>query len=161
MVTTNLQIPCALSSLEKTALQTFAMGYVVAEAGSLLGGSTVQLASTAHKVIAIDQHDGYCGAPTLSPFMSNLFTRSAHDNVVPIVGDARRILPSIVADRYFIDLDGTFETTYATLVAIPPRRLVAVHDLRRQGCSGVEKAILAAGYEIDHCIDTLAFIRKR
>jgi hypothetical protein len=154
------RIPTALSVLETQALVEFARGMRVIECGALLGYSTRVLATSAAKVLSIDRHEGY-GPSTLSSFMSNL--EGHFDKVVPVIADCASILPFLRADRYFIDLDGTYETTRRVLEAIPFYNCgIAVHDFDRQSCHGVKQAILETpGYEIDHVVDSLAFIRRR
>lgn len=154
------RIPTALSSAETRALAAFARDMRVIECGALLGYSTRVLASVASKVVSIDRHEGY-GPATLASFMSNL--EGHFDKVVPVVADCAALLPFLRADRYFIDLDGTYETTRRVLEALPHYNCgVAVHDFDRQSCSGVKRAILdTPGYEIDHVVDSLAFIRRR
>lgn len=133
----------------------------VVEAGALLWASTSILAETALKVVSIDRHEGY-GPSTLAPFMSNMFLRQGlRDKVVPVIGDATKLVGLFNADRYFIDLDGTFETSYKVLDAIPYRVPVAIHDFARQRCQGVEPAILATGYTILETVDTLAICVRR
>lgn len=127
------------------------------EAGALLGASTVVMAEKAARVISIDRHQGY-GPSTLNPFLSNV---AGFSNVIPVVADARRIIGSLKGDKYFIDLDGSYETTKAVLEEIPYTLPVAIHDFRRQNCSGVEKAILELDYEVQTVVDTLAVIRRR
>lgn len=153
------RIPTALSDREVVALKRMAGGMRVAEAGALLGHSTLQLARVASLVVSIDRHEGY-GPSTLRSFMSNV---EGAGNIIPIVGDAKQILPLLEVDRYFIDLDGTYETTKAVLSAIPFRnQQIGVHDFGRVNCEGVAKAILEVdGYIIDEVVDTLAIVRRR
>jgi predicted O-methyltransferase YrrM len=153
------RIPTALSTREVDALSKMAKGMRVAEAGALLGYSTLQLAKVASLVVSIDRHEGY-GPSTLRSFMSNV---EGVSNVVPIVGDAKDILPLLEVDRYFIDLDGTYETTKAVLSRLPFRnQTIAVHDFGRVNCEGVARAILELdGFIVDSVVDTLAIIRRR
>lgn len=151
------EIPTALSPAETTALQHFARGMRMIECGALLGYSTLVMAAVAARVVSVDRHEGY-GPSTLRSYMSNI--EGAAGRVVPIIADARLALPVLRGDRYFLDLDGTFDTTKAALDAIPHGRLVAIHDFDRNNCSGVKRAILAAHCEIDRVVDTLAFVRR-
>jgi hypothetical protein len=152
-------IPTALSKLETHALQAFVRGQRVVECGALLGYSTLAMAEVAAHVLSIDRHEGY-GPSTLAQYMSNI--AASRDRVTPVVADCVRALPYLrCADRYFIDLDGTHETTLGALCAIPFNSPVAVHDLLRQNCGGVLTAILAAGYKITNVVDSLAFIERQ
>lgn len=152
-------IPTAVSAPEARALREFSRGMRVIECGALLGYSTLLLAEQAASVVSIDRHEGY-GPSTLAPYLSNI---ASHRNVVvPVVADCRQVLPFLTGDRYFLDLDGTYETTRAALTAIRDSRvLVAVHDFRRQSCEGVARAIVDAGYDIEQVVDSLAFVVRR
>lgn len=152
-------IPTALSAAESRALRTFSRGMRVIECGALLGYSTLLFAEQAASVVSIDRHEGY-GPSTLAPYLSNI--AGHRDVIVPVVGDCRQLLPFLTADRYFLDLDGTYATTRAALTAIRDSHVpVAVHDFRRQSCAGVERAILDAGYDIDQVVDSLAIVVRR
>lgn len=153
-------IPTALSPAEARELRSFAEGMRVIEAGALLGFSTLLMAETAAKVISIDRHEGY-GPSTLSAFLSNIEGRG--EKIIPVIADVRSIIPFLRADRYFIDLDGTYETTKAVLEAIPFENVsIAIHDFGRNNCPGVERAIMECeGVDIDRVVDTLCFLRKR
>jgi predicted O-methyltransferase YrrM len=134
-------------------------GMRVVECGALLGFSTLAMAEVAAQVVSIDRHEGY-GPPTLAPFLSNI--DGHRDKIIPIIADARQVVGVVDADRYFIDLDGTYQTTFDVLSRIPARGVpVAVHDYERNSCEGVKKAILDARYEIDEVVDTLAIVRRR
>lgn len=151
------RIPTALSPREVRALQEFTRGMKVVEAGALLGFSTLTLAEVAHSVISIDKHEGY-GPSTWRAYRSNI---EGAGNVIPIKGDAIALIKHLHADRYFLDLDGTFHTTRAVLDAIPASVPVAVHDFRRVNCEGVERACLDLGFDICKVVDTLAIVRRR
>lgn len=127
------------------------------ECGALLGYSTLQMADEATRVISIDKHEGY-GPSTLRPYMSNIQGRL--DKVVPVVGDFRDVLRGVEGERYFIDLDGTEETTREVLGMICVSTPVALHDFGRQSCRGVERAIQQSGWRISGVVDTLAFVEK-
>jgi hypothetical protein len=130
----------------------------VVECGALLGYSTLRIAEVAASVVSIDRHEGY-GPSTLRAYMSNIEGLS---NIIPVVAEASQLLPHLKADRYFIDLDGTHETTLSVLNAIPTGwAWAAVHDFRRQNCAGVERAIHDAGFEVEETVDTLAIVRRR
>lgn len=149
-------IPTALSDAETRALQEFTWGLRVVECGALLGFSTLKIADVAASVVSIDRHEGY-GPSTLRAFMSNIEGRS---NIVPVQADCIKLLPFMTADRYFIDLDGTYETSMAVLNAVRHGHL-AIHDYNRQRCEGVAKAIQDAGWHIDYTVDSLAFLNRR
>lgn len=149
------QIPTAMSAREAQALQRFARGQRVVECGALLGYSTLVLADVATSVVSVDRHSGY-GPSTLRAFRSNI---EGVPNITSVVGDARDVLPHLCAERYFIDLDGTYETTRAMIDAIRGDAMIAVHDFARSHCAGVERAIRDC--EVLEVIDTLAILRKR
>lgn len=162
-----MTIPTALSRPETAALQAFVRGRRVIECGALLGYSTLAIAATAAHVVSIDRHEGY-GPSTLAPFLSNI--DGQRDRIEPVIGDARIVLHEksvpiyeklFPTERYFLDLDGTLETTRAVLAIIPVGRPIAVHDCHRQSCTGVLEAIAAAGCVISHVVDSLAFIERR
>lgn len=153
------RIPTALSKREEKALQRICRGMKVLECGALLGYSTLTIAEVASQVVSIDKHEGY-GPSTLHQFLCNI--DGWRDKIIPVIADARRLVPFFEVDRYFIDLDGTYETTKEVLSSIPYRGLpVAVHDFGRSGCQGVERALIDAGFEIDEVVDTLVIARRR
>lgn len=148
-------IPTALSRPEVRALQAFTEGLRVVECGALLGFSTLKIADVAARVVSVDRHTGY-GPSTLRQFRSNIGGRA---NVVPVQADCLELLPFLSADRYFIDLDGTYATTAAVLAAVK-HGTMAIHDVNRQRCDGVLKAILDSGWTLDYVVDTLAFLHR-
>jgi tRNA A58 N-methylase Trm61 len=133
-------IPTSLSCRETLALQRWGRERVVVEAGALLGFSTITLAQVARRVVSVDRHVGYNGAPTERRFRSNLHRTGVADRVDVRVGDITDHLPTISADFAFIDLDGTAATT-GTALAHLRSSLVGVHDLGRSHCPGVEDVI--------------------
>lgn len=149
-------IPTALSRNEVRALQSFTEGLRVVECGALLGFSTLTIADVAASVVSVDRHEGY-GPSTLSAFLSNIEGRA---NIIPVQADCIKLLPYLNADRYFIDLDGTYETSLAVLNAVRHGTL-AIHDFNRQRCDGVQKAVFDSGWHIDYVVDTLAFLNRR
>lgn len=151
-------IPCALSARERAALRRWTQHKIVAEAGALLGGSTVELARAARHVISIDRHEGYT-LPTYRQFRANLDRYGAY-NVTPIQGDALSILPSVEAEVAFIDLTGSYNVTLAALQATTAP-LALVHDLGRPRCGGVEQAIRDVGGHVLEHVDTLAVVALR
>lgn len=154
-----MDIPCALSPRERAVLQRWARWRRVVEAGALLGGSTVTLASVAAHVTSIDRHEGYSG-PTLRPYLANLDRYGVRPRVRPLVGDATALLPSVEADVGFLDLTGTYAVTLAALRAL--RAPVAlVHDVGRPHCHGVEAAILTVGGRPLAHVDTLVVVELR
>jgi hypothetical protein len=151
-----MAIPCALSLRERTEMVRWARGKRVVEAGALLGGSTVTLASVAASVISIDRHVGYTG-PTLRTFMANLYHAGVASKVDVRVGDAIALLPNAPADIAFIDLTGTFDVTLKALQAVRAP-IVMIHDTERQRCGGVAQAIKAMGGRALAQVDTLAVV---
>lgn len=151
-------IPCALSAAERNLLASMARGRRVVEAGALLGGSTVTLAKVATTVVSIDRHEGYSG-PTLRPFLANLDRCGVRSRVDVRVGDAAHLLTSVDADVAFVDLTGTYEVTLAALWAVRAP-VVLVHDVDRQRCEGVARAIRMVGGVGLAQVDTLAVLAR-
>lgn len=150
--------PTSISTREAEALQRWACGRRVVEAGSLLGGSTIIIAEVAAHVTSIDKHKDYT-TPTFKRFMSNLRRAGVAYKVGAVVGDVRQELPKVHADFAFLDLTGEFHLTRQALEAIQAP-LIGVHDFGRVHCSGVEQAICELGYEILEHVDTLVVCRK-
>lgn len=147
-------IRTALSDGEARALARLADGRRVVEAGALLGASAVVLGSTAASVVSIDKHEGY-GPSTLRAYRSNLDRYALRRNVRPIVGDVVDHLPLVPADVAFIDLTGEYALTRVALESTTAR-VIALHDLCRVHCDGVERAIKDTGLQIVEHIDSLA-----
>lgn len=152
-------VPSSLSIREVAALRRWAEGRRVVEAGALLGFSAIHLAQVASTVVSVDRHEGYT-APTLRQFMSNLDRLAVRHLVRPVVGDALLELPSIQADLAFIDLTGTQQITLGAIRAANAR-LIAIHDLCRPRCGGVEAAIREAGLKVVEHVDSLAICERR
>ena len=152
-------IRTSLSCREARALQRLAQGRRVVEAGALLGASAVILSQTAAHVTSIDKHQGY-GPSTLQTYFSNLDIYATRRNIQSIVGDVLDFLPTVEADFTFLDLTGEYDLTFHSLQVVTSP-LVAVHDLHRVGCEGVERAILDAGFRITSQVDSLAICERR
>lgn len=151
-----MYIPTALTAREAKALRRYAKDKTVVETGSLLGYSTIQLARTARWVTAIDRHTGYDGAPTrtLRSFRRNLSVAGVEGRVSLVLRDIHSFVQFPAADLTFIDLDGTLETT---AIAIQKARspLIAIHDVQRSCCPGVEEAIRRLNFRVIEGIDSL------
>lgn len=154
-----LAIPSALSLREHQALRRYALGNQVVEAGALLGASTITLGQAASRLISVDTHMGYT-ADTWAAYKSNLLRAGVAHRVMPIRGEAVAHLPKWECDFTFIDLTGQHGLTLAALQA-SRSELVAVHDYQRQGCTGVESALRAAGVRLIEVVDTLAIGWRR
>lgn len=156
-----MYIPSALSGRECETLSRYAHNRWVTEAGSLLGRSTIALASTAKHVVAIDRHTGYDGWPndTYRTFMRNIEVSFLSKRVLPVRDDYVELF-RFPADFTFIDLDGSYLTTaYAINLAQSP--LVAVHDYQRQSCRGVGQAVEDSGFRVIERVDSLIVLEKR
>lgn len=151
-------IPTALSKREDLALQRYAAGKRVVEAGALLGHSTIQLALTAAHVTSIDRHSGYQYRPndTLRQFKRNLDVSGVAQKVTWVVGDFS-LLASYPADFAFIDLCGTFANSLAAIRAARAP-LIGIHDYERQSCKGVALAVQASGRKVIERIDSLVIL---
>lgn len=155
----NLSIPSAVSTSEARLMKEMCSGLIVVECGALLGASTVTLAQVAKTVISIDKHEGY-GPSTWEKYQTNLQRFKVNNNVVPIKADVFNVLPHLKGDRWFVDLDGTFETTSKVLRMLPFNTPILIHDFGRVNCRGVEKAIIETGCTIEQVVDTLAVVRR-
>lgn len=155
---TRYRIASSLSKPEERLLRHYGHNLAVVEAGSLLGYSTLVLASVAKSVISIDRHQGY-GAPTERAFRSNLAVHGAK-NVRPIIGEATQVIDTIVGCKLaFIDLDGTEETTRTMLQKVRTT-LVALHDVGRQSCRGVERAMQNSAWRVVEGAGTLVVMER-
>ena len=76
-----------------------------------------------------------------------------------VVGDAAEEARRFLADLAFLDLDGTEETTFRVLTAVRAP-LVLAHDVCRQRCDGVERAIRRAGFRVVESVGTLALCER-
>lgn len=163
-----IDIPTALTPSETRLLQILARGVVVAEAGALLGYSTVALAHVAQQVVSIDPHNGYphhAPRPTYEPFLNNLRRHGVLDRVRAVRGDARRELPRLEAAGVFLDLTGEAELTRACITAAEKTgaRWIAVHDYARGGCAGATKVIdhlIRSGRWHASRVDTLVVLAR-
>lgn len=162
----DLGIKTAVSAREARVLRALATGQRVIEVGSLLGYSTITLASRARHVDAIDPHSGYPyynPVPTLPCFLANLQRWGVDAKVTARVGLAQDWLDKLTADLAFIDCTGFYEDTKFCLNhAQAP--VIAVHDFGRRGCDGVARAVLQFVREQQRelsVIDTLAIITER
>src|SRR5688572_3274291 len=115
------RIPTAISHAEGRKLREFARDQNMVEAGALLGFSTLLMAETARHVISIDRHSNY-GPPTLRTFLSNI--QGNLNKITPITGEAEDYVGWFANCRYFLDLDGTYQTTLGVLEKIPIGSLV-------------------------------------
>lgn len=164
-----IDIPTALTPRETDLLRQVARGKIVAEAGSLLGYSTVALAQVAHRVISIDPHNGYpteAPRPTFAPFLHNLTRHGVRPRVDVVCGDARIELPKLCPDGVFLDLTGERSLTEECLAAARATgaRWIGVHDYQRNGCHGATEAvdylIRSGRYSVSRA-DTLVVLHAR
>lgn len=124
---------------ELVLLRSIARGKRFIECGACIGGSTIPLAEVAGHVVSIDKHKDY-GPSTLGLYLANISPYMSR--ITPIVGDVLEVLPQQVGDVALIDLLGTFELTAQCLELIPASvQVVAVHDVGRPYCSGVDLAL--------------------
>lgn len=155
-----VDIPTAVSLREVEILKKIAEGKKVLEVGSLLGFSTVHIASKAREVISIDPHENYPyeGAPsTLDKFRRNLFRYGIQN--VEIIKDTFQHRPLPEAEVCFADLDGTYETTKNLLNWAEDIPTIIIHDFNRQNCAGVERALKEFTDNIQ-VVDTCAILRR-
>jgi len=139
------RIPTAMTPAEALALSELAAGRTVLEIGSLLGYSTIVMANVAKKVWAIDPHRGYPVAdpqPTLNGFLQNLADYQMLDKVIPILGDAREVLPALRGhfDLIFIDITRHAGELIFLANNLDPR-WIALHDYNHPTWTGATEAI--------------------
>ena len=161
-------IPTALTAAEARLLRRLARDRVVIEAGSLLGFSTITMARTARRVIAVDPHNGYprhAPRPTLHAFRENVRRHGVDSRVHVVVDRFERAFPRYSADLAFLDLTGQRQLTEDGLrhaLAIAP--LVAVHDYERGGCHGCTEAVdylvRSGGVRVVARADTLVVLAR-
>lgn len=154
-----IPVRSSISGAEAHALQQLARGRRVVEAGALLGYSALLLSDVAAHVTSIDRHAGY-GPSTWAPYRSNL-ARFARQPVRTIIGDALVWLPHVEADVAFLDLTGGEGLTTRALAALHPSvRVVGVHDLTRQSCPGVARAIARSAWRLVEAVGTLGILER-
>lgn len=108
-------ITSALQHPEAARLAELAHGKLVLEVGSEYGRSTIALASTAHRVHAVDWHrgDGMSGwKDSLPEFLENLSKYKVRDKVTVHLGTWQEVAPVMGAYRFdlaFIDGDHSEE----------------------------------------------------
>lgn len=161
---TELGINSSLSTREADELERLAVNKHIVEIGSLLGYSTIKMATVAQSVIAIDPHRDYPSynpAPTLSEFLNNIGKHGVYNKVVPIIAKAQKVLPLIrQPDMVFIDATGTYIDTKFCLANLYPE-IMAVHDYGRRSCDGATRAVdefVEKFKKQIRVIDTLAII---
>jgi predicted O-methyltransferase YrrM len=160
-------IPTALTGPETLELQRLAKDQTVLEIGSLLGYSTIAMATVALEVVAVDPHRGYPEAsprPTLATFLQNLEDHGVADKVVPIIARGQQVLDMFSIEAFgfiFIDTMGDEHGTLELLLgawALMPTAL-AVHDYGLDEWPGATKAIDRFAREArvkPRLVDTLA-----
>ena len=125
-------------------LRGLARDRVVAEAGCLLGYSTIVMAQVARHVTAIDPHDGYpvyAPRPTLQLFCENVRRAGVEDRITEVVGFGQDHIPA--AEVVFLDLTGERHVTEACMrrAQLAGAGAIAVHDYARGGCEGATEAV--------------------
>lgn len=164
-----IDIPTALTLLERDRLQELADNKVVLEVGSLLGHSTISLARVARSVVSVDPHQGYPTAdprPTLEPFLANLDHYRVRELVTVMVGthdDVFRWLRPNTFDMAFIDCTGEFGLTLNVIQScerlMRPSSIVCVHDCGHPDWPGAMAAVKAYGKPFE-LVDRLAVINS-
>jgi len=148
------QIDGWLSPDEGAALQLIARGKTVLEIGSLLGRSTVCMASVASRVIAVDPHDGSAirtkrkGQDTLPEFTANINAAGVADRITVIRSRVQDVTawPVDSFDVVFIDGEHTeaacSRDLQIALSSLAPGGVIAVHDYGpRSPHPGVKPAV--------------------
>lgn len=139
-----------LTDAEAAELQRLAENQVVLEIGTWKGRSTIAMAATARRVIAIDHFygDGYAGkAFTLPEAVQNIHDKGVRDKVNLCCGSYVDILPHLNMTKFGLvlyDADHTYDATITALRLIVPKVLpgtpVAVHDYEPAAYPQVVKA---------------------
>lgn len=160
-----------LKPAEGKALAEFADGQDVLEIGSFCGLSTICMARTANRVVAVDYFDGR-GTPvpgdTKSEFDSNLSRYGVAHKV-----EAKHpswlemgVLPRPEFGRVFIDGAHDFRSVQADAIhamnLLKPGGLLAFHDYKAPYHPGVEEAVdglILDGCELLFVTDNLAVVR--
>lgn len=136
-------VPGWLTETEGRALARMARGKDVLEIGSWCGRSTVCLAQTARRVVAVDPHDSRATLPeaedTWPRFLGSLGRYGVAERVEARRGTSAAVLPDLAADGERFDLafiDGAHDyanvardADLATAV-LKPGGLLAFHDYR-------------------------------
>lgn len=141
----------AIESPECQKLAELANGKEVLEIGSQHGSSTVAMARTAIKVVAVDWHQGDDHASrqdTLGGFWQNLHRYKVVDKVIPVIAkieDVNHFLRLGSFDMAFIDAQHYYEDArHHILIAfdlVKPDGLIVVHDYGWHAFPGVKKAV--------------------
>lgn len=150
--------PTALSRSETRLLKRWARGRWVVEFGSLLGHSTINMASVAKGVVSIDRHAGYSGE-TYNRFRSNIERAGLSSKVVPLIMNVMNLRKPIWAEMGFIDLTGGYDITRHSLRKINAP-IIALHDVCRINCRGAERAMLHSGLKVIDSVDTLVVLGR-
>ena len=150
--------PTALSNAETYLLKKWARNRWVVEFGSLLGYSTINMASVAKGVVSLDRHSGYSG-DTYSRFRSNIERAGLSHKVVPLIQDVMKLRKPIWAEMGFIDLTGGFDITTHSFGKLNAP-IIALHDVCRPFCRGAEKAMLQSGMKVIDSVDTLVVLGR-
>jgi predicted O-methyltransferase YrrM len=156
-------IRTAVTVEEQAKLQEMAFGRTVLELGSYAGASTVAMAQVAHRVHAVDWHQGDESAgteDTLAEFFANI--QPYRDRIVAHVGRFEDIVPLFregAFDMAFLDGAHSYEATVAqidlALRVLKPGSVIAFHDYG-SGFDGVKQAIDQYFLHVD-VIRTLAW----
>lgn len=179
-------IVTAMADVELAALRELARGKKVLEIGSRLGASTIGMAQTAHKVYAVDWHQGDrwhdaaggAGLDTLAVFWGFVRQYKMRDKIHPLVGRSEEILPVLAPaqfDMVFIDGDHSYQGVLLdiglSLPLLKPGGLLVFHDYKREEAPGSEhltgelevgitKAVRELFGEPDEIVGTLAVVRS-
>jgi methyltransferase family protein len=151
----SVDIPTALTTKERFALQAIVRDKHVLEIGALLGYSTVIMAQNAKRVVSLDPHEGYpegAPRPTWERYLANLDMYGVREKVIPVQATwqaAVGTLPSDCLYPYevvFIDLTGKYEDTKEALMYFHPEwgwslKTIAVHDCGHPDWPGVDQAV--------------------
>lgn len=144
---------------EGSKLQQLALDKTVLEIGSYLGRSTIAMAATAKKVVAVDSHQNLPSNLSLKPvpilpngcqdtldvFLENV---KEFDNIVPMIGRSEDIIPMLSRDYDMVFIDGSHDKesvitdTMNSINVLKQGGILAWHDVHQ---SGVQDALESLG----------------
>lgn len=143
-------ISTSLTAQEAARLAELATGRCVIEVGSAYGFSTITMALTATHVTTIDPHSGYGSLPdSLAQLQDNIAAYGVRSRIRVVRTTSDDYLPGCSPGAYglvFIDGDHRYDAVRADLEnawdLLPPKGVLAVHDVGEESCPDVQRAVL-------------------
>lgn len=138
-------ISTSLTYREAEELRRLAAGKTVLEIGSAYGFSTITMAKVAERVVSVDHHEHMKSADQLQ---LNLARHGVSDKVKVIVGNSKKILPTLEPSQFdmvFIDGDhstfGIQSDIISSLKLVKLEGCIAAHDYREDTCPEVAPVV--------------------